>query len=934
MFNKVSIFIILLSISTCDDSFLIDSIINKMTIKEKIGQMIMVRVRSDFYSDDNYLKKEIDNWIKEYKVGGLITFDGNGNVHGMYNNHKYFQSISEIPLLIASDLERGAGQQMAGATLFPSNMAVAATSNTNNAYLQGKITASEAKQLGIHMILAPVLDVNNNPKNPIINFRSYSDSPEIVSNYGIEFIKGIQDNGLYACAKHFPGHGNTSIDSHTSLPTINSSINELNKVELYPFLQSIKNDVKMIMIGHIAMPALDETLKPSSHSYEITTKLLKEKWNYKGLIITDGMEMGGVTKEAWSGESAIRAINAGSDIILLPIDLERTINSIVDAIVNGKISEDRINHSLQKILKAKIDLNLFNFKFNYNSLKKNIGSKQNKIIAENIAASSITLVKDKLNLIPIRPEKHKNIIHVILSTDDNANQTLKTFRSNVRYTHANVKELYVNYETSDLLIDEIIKKLSGYEHILVSLLVKIRMNKGESTINSSHLKLIDKINKLTIPSVFVSFGSPYLNNYDLIDTYICTYGYGNISQKAASNAIFGRTSINGKLPIKLNNEYKRGHGLNKMKISNMFDIDNTYDFSSSWKIIDLAIEKKIFPGAQIMVLKDNKILANKNFGKFTYSEDSKIVNKNTIFDIASLTKVVATTPVVMTLIKKKILNLEHEVNQFYPSFNGKWKENVTIRHLLNHTSGIKSYSQFFNNVEYNNKGSIINVILNEELKFEPGTATEYSDLGMILLMDICEKVSGLKFDKMVQNWVLKPIEMNNTFFNPDISKLMNIPPTEIDSVYRKKIIKGIVHDENAYHMGGISGHSGLFSNAYDIAKYAQTTLNLGIYNGKRVFDKRLVKKFTKGTNISSKFPFILGWDTPSKDGKSNAGDLFSDYSFGHLGFTGTSLWIDAKNNIVIVFLSNRTYPTRNKKGIYNVRRSFHNEVMNTILSKG
>ena len=243
--------------------------ISNMDLKDKIGQMIMVRVRSDYYSSDSYYKKSIDDWILNKKVGGLITFDGNGNVHGMYNNHKYFQSISDTPLLIASDFERGAGQQMKGATLFPSNMAIAATGDTNNAYLQGKITAQEAKVLGIHMILAPILDVNNNPNNPIINLRAYGDNPELVSSFGKEFIRGIQDHGLYACAKHFPGHGNTSVDSHTSLPTINSSLYELNKIELKPFKDAVDYGVKMMMIGHIAMPALDPSKKPATHSKKV-----------------------------------------------------------------------------------------------------------------------------------------------------------------------------------------------------------------------------------------------------------------------------------------------------------------------------------------------------------------------------------------------------------------------------------------------------------------------------------------------------------------------------------------------------------------------------------------------------------------------------------------------------------------------------------------
>ena len=910
-----------------------DTMINNMNLKDKIGQMIMVRVRSDYYSSDNYSKKQVDNWIKKHKVGGLITFDGNGNVHGMYNNHKYFQEISELPLLIASDLERGAGQQMKGATLFPSNMAVAATNDSYNAYLQGEITAKEAKALGIHMIFAPVLDVNNNPNNPIINLRAYSDQPDIVVDFGIQFIKGIQDQGLYACPKHFPGHGNTSIDSHSSLPIITSSISDLNNIELKPFKSAIKNNVKMIMMAHIAMPALDSSKKPASHSYKITTDLLINDWNFKGLIITDGMEMKGITNQAWSGEAAIRAIEAGSDIILLPIDIERTIESIYDAVISGRIDEERINLSVSKILDSKRELNLFNDQLNFESMSSIVGSRDHLMAAAQIASSSITLVKDDKNQIPIKPEKINKMAHLILTTDENGNETLKTIKSNINYTHGNVKNIFVNYELSDILIDDLISKLDKFDQIIVSTLVKIRMNKGESTVNSTHLKLIKKMANNNLPFVVVSYGSPYLNDYTFIDTYICSYGYGSVSQTAVGHAIFGRKKIEGVLPINLNSKYKRGSGLKVDRASSIFNYNNDFDFSSSWKIINDAIDSKLFPGAQILVVKDSKILADKSFGYQTFESNSPKIDINTIYDIASLTKVVATTPVIMKLIKKKYLHLDHEIYQFYPEFKGEWKDKVTIKHLLTHSSGLKPYEEYFKNKNIKNSDDIIrDIVSKQNLLFEPGSEFKYSDLGMILLMDIAEKITGRTFSELVQSWILNPLNMKNSYFNPPVNILDVIPPTEIDNLYRNKIVKGFVHDENAFLMGGVSGHAGLFSNSYDIAKYAQTMINFGIYNGSRVFNSYSIKKTTKKQNTPYGSDYALGWDTPSIRGNSSAGDFFSKGSYGHLGFTGTSLWVDPNQKIIIILLTNRTYPTRDKLGMHKLRRDFHNEIMSTIIN--
>mgnify|MGYP001402564032 CR=1 FL=1 len=910
-----------------------DTMMNNMNLKDKIGQMIMVRIRSDYYSSDNYSKKQVDNWIKKHKVGGLITFDGNGNVHGMYNNHKYFQEISELPLLIASDLERGAGQQMKGATLFPSNMAVAATNDSYNAYLQGEITAKEAKALGIHMIFAPVLDVNNNPNNPIINLRAYSDQPDIVADFGIQFIKGIQDQGLYACPKHFPGHGNTSIDSHSSLPIITSSISDLNNIELKPFKSAIKNNVKMIMMAHIAMPALDPSKKPASHSYKITTDLLRNDWNFKGLIITDGMEMKGITNQAWSGEAAIRAIEAGSDIILLPIDIERTIESIYNAVLSGRIDEERINLSVSKILDSKRELNLFNNELNFESMSSIVGSRDHLMAAAQIASSSITLVKDDKNQIPIKPEKINKMAHLILTTDENGNETLKTIKSNINYTHGNVKNIFVNYELSDILIDDLISKLDKFDQIIVSTLVKIRMNKGESTVNSTHLKLLKKMANNNLPFVVVSYGSPYLNDYTFIDTYICSYGYGSVSQTAVGHAIFGRKKIEGVLPINLNSKYKRGSGLKVDRASSIFDYNNDFDFSSSWKIINDAIDSKLFPGAQILVVKDSEILAEKSFGYQTFESNSRKIDVNTIYDIASLTKVVATTPVIMKLIKKKYLHLDHEIYQFYPEFKGEWKDKVTIKHLLTHSSGLKPYEEYFKNKSIKNSDDIIrDIVSKQNLLFEPGSEFKYSDLGMILLMDIAEKITGRTFSELVQSWILNPLDMKNSYFNPPVSILDVIPPTEIDNLYRNKIVKGFVHDENAFLMGGVSGHAGLFSNSYDIAKYAQTMINFGIYNGSRVFNSYSIKKTTKKQNIPYGSDYALGWDTPSIRGNSSAGDFFSKGSYGHLGFTGTSLWVDPNQKIIIILLTNRTYPTRDKLGMHKLRRDFHNEIMSTIIN--
>lgn len=906
--------------------------IETMTLDEKIAQMIMIRISGKFYNEKSYNYKKIKKLIKNHNVGGVIMFYA--DIHGAYHNISLFQKWSKIPLLVGSDYERGLGQWMDGATLFPSNMAVAATQNTDNAFKQGKIIAEEAKALGVHAVFAPVMDINNNPLNPIINLRSYSDLPSLVTNFGINFINGIQSQGIHSCAKHFPGHGDTDVDSHTSLPVIKASKKHLLRNELKPFQAAIDTGVRMIMAGHLVVPSIDSTGLPATHSNSIITKLLKTEMGFDGVVITDAMEMGALNSTISNDESVLKAIESGADIILLPIDEVSSIRAIKESIQNGRISESRIDSSVVRILRLKQDAGLFTGKGmpSLNDIRSIIGSNENIAIAKKITSKSITLAKDIKKNIPIRPEIEKNVCHLILSTDDNAKDYLKIFSNDINRTIENTTEIFVNYKLDQFQIKKIVEKISNHDLVLISSLVRIRMDKGESTIDETHLDLLKSINDNTnIRSILVSFGSPYFENYNYFDTLLLTYGYGPLSVEAAGNAIFGRVDISGKLPITLSKELKRGDGLIVNKRVTEFHKNIKYNMDNVELVIKNAIEGKIFPGAQVFISKGENIVLNKGFGKHTYESNSPKVDINTIFDVASITKVMSTVPLAMKLGEKKKLSINSYVNEYFPEFKGKNKEKVKISHLLTHTSGISSYVEYFKNKNISSENGIINDIMKRDLVFEPGSNHEYSDLGFILLKSIIEKAAGYEFEKLATNWIYRPLKMNKTFFNPDSDEIINVVPTEYDSTFRKKLIKGVVHDENAYLMGGVSGHAGLFSNAEDIAKFAKLFLNDGTWLGKRHFNKSTVLKFIEKQNLSNS-DYALGWDTPALSG-SSAGDFFSNKSIGHLGFTGTSLWIDKKNEIIIVLLTNRVYPSRKNGGMYSIRRNFHNEAMKELLKK-
>ena len=908
-----------------------------LSLREKIAQMIMVRIRGDYYNSEHWYKKSLKKWLEKDGIGGVITFGG--SVHGSYYNIKQFQEWAKYPLLVAADYERGLGQWLNGATLFPSNMAVTSTGDSSLAYEQGRITAVEARALGVHVTFSPVMDINNNPDNPIINFRSYSDNPEIVTQFGTAFIKGAQDNGLVACIKHFPGHGNTATDSHTSLPFIDGSKEMLDELELYPFKEAIKSGVKMVMVGHIALPGLDDSGDPATHSSHIITELLKNEMGFDGIIITDGMEMGGLTQTAWAGESAIRAVEAGVDILLLPIDVKQTIDSIEEAVVSGRITEKRIDQSVAKIWNMKHEMDLFSnpAQIPFENLEKQIGIQKHKDKAVEIANKSITIVKDDNNRLPLLPENIDSVAHIILSLDEGARRYLKSFSSDIQNTHGHVKELFINNPLSELGRKDIMNQMEGINQIIVSLVVRIMMDKGIATIDSSHSLLLEGLYTSKIPMVTFSFGSPYLPRYDILETYVCAFGYGNVSVQAAVNALWGRKQVTGILPVDLNTIIKQGSGIKKKARIKNWGTDIKMDFHEAFSIIDSAVKSEIFPGAQVAIIKNGNLVFSGGFGHHTYNSGSPPVTTETIYDIASLTKVLSTVPVSMKLIAQKKIFLDQKIHQFYPQFIGEKKESVTIRHLLTHSSGLEDYIPFYQFKHIQNKEDVLHHILDSKLEFEPGSRSKYSDLGFILLSFIIEKVSGRSIDRLAKSWVFRPFGMNYTQYTPPAEWRKNIAPTELDTLYRQRLIQGEVHDENTHLMGGVSGHAGVFSTAEDIAKYAQLWVDGGLWKGKRFFKEYQIKAFTAKQNLPEESDFALGWDTPSQKGTSIAGDYFTLGSIGHLGFTGTSLWIDPTQRVIIVLLSNRVHPSRKgdrgSREMYGIRREFHNAVMAQLIKE-
>ena len=541
---------------------LADKLLADMTLREKIGQMIISSTQGENYQESSAEYRRLKKLCRDSKVGGFIFFKGTSSGYASLSNK--LQSLSETPLLISADFERGTGMRVTDGTLFPNNMAVGAANNYELAYKMGFSIANESRALGVQQNYAPVCDVNNNPDNPIINVRSFGEDPALVSKMSEAVIKGLQDGNVIATAKHFPGHGDTKIDSHNDLPVLNFSMDRLNKIELVPFKNAIQNNVKSVMIAHLSFPELENKPNvPASLSENIVQDLLINQLGFKGLVVTDALNMKGITKYFSTSEVALMCVKAGIDLILMPIDEEETINAIESAVKNGKISEERINRSVKKILAAKEWLGLFDNRYvNESEVSKKVNTQESNALAQQIADESITLVKDNRNILPLKSKNGKTLL--INLSDGNSNINAGYFSEQMKYTNANTDEVNYFSEISSNELNGLISKADQYDVVIAAIYAKVRYGTGKISMLPSQVQLLNSLNSTGNKLIVISFGNPYLlKEFPEINNYICAYGDADVSVKAAIKAIYGDITFKGKLPVSIDENNKVGKGLVK-----------------------------------------------------------------------------------------------------------------------------------------------------------------------------------------------------------------------------------------------------------------------------------------------------------------------------------------------------------------------------------
>ena len=948
----------------------------KLSKDERIAQLMIIRAHSNLGPDH---VAEVTELIKKYNIGGLCFFQGGPVRQAMLTN--MYQSIAKTPLMISIDGEWGLGMRLDSVINYPRQLMMGATADAKLIYEFGKVVGEQCKRMGIQVNYAPDVDVNNNSMNPVINDRSFGEDKYKVALYGVQYMKGMQDVGVMATAKHFPGHGDVSVDSHKDLPVINKTRAQLDDLELYPFRELIKAGVGSIMIAHLSVPSIDTTTNlPTSLSVKTITGLLRNELGFQGISFTDALEMQGVTKYFPKGDASVMSIIAGNDMLCLPGDIPGSIAKVKEAIKNGRLSWDDINAKVKKVLLAKYHLGLNQVTpIGTEGLVADL-NKQAIGLKTLLSANALTLVrKQNETIFPIAKGKKvayicigapsENIIAAKIRSEYNADIYLFGSKTEIGKQLMDDKNNITTIEKSDStgaaqLIQTIRQK--NYDVVIAGLHNFSRRPANNFGLSNASIYLLNGLQQTK--TITLVFGNPYsLKNIANAPNLIACYEDDDITQEAAVALLQGNIQAKGKLPVTVTENMKFGDGI----------VYNSYFPKAAPESVGMqaevlskidaiandAIEKGATPGCVVLVAKDGKIAYNKAFG-YTNFDKKEPVTIDMAYDLASVTKVSATTVSIMKLYEEGKIDLNNTLGDYLPWVKGSDKAPLKLTDILLHQAGLNPFIPFYREVIDTTTGKPLSQYFSTEkdaqhqFRAAEGlyvrndwedtlykrilqsklTAPEhyvYSDNDFIFLGKVVEAVSGKPLNEYARDMFYIPLHMTTTTFRPrELMPIDMIVPTEEEKHFRQQLIRGDVHDEGAAMFGGVAGHAGLFSNAYDLAQLYQLLLNGGELNGIRLLKKSTVDKFTGyNSNVSRRG---LGFDKPEKDNATRKepypSKSVSPETFGHTGFTGTCVWVDPKYNLVYIFLSNRVTPTRNNNKLsqLNVRPTIQEAIYQAI----
>lgn len=938
-----------------------DSVFTTLTPDERIAQLFMMAAYSN--KDSAHIKR-IQKLITKNKIGGLIFMQGGPLRQAELINS--YQKLAKVPLMVSIDGEWGLAMRLDSTVKYPWQMTLGAIQDEQLIYEMGVDIGEQCKRLGIHVNFAPVVDVNVNPKNPIINARSFGENRENVANKGIAYMKGMQSVNVMANAKHFPGHGDTDKDSHKSLPTINHSKARMDSIELYPFYKLIENGLASIMVAHLYIPAyVKEYNMATTLSKDVVTGLLQDSLGFKGLIFTDALNMKGVSALYRPGVVDVKALLAGNDVLLFSGDVEKGIAEIKKAIENGEITREEVDKRCLKILRAKQWEGLDRYQdVKTTRLIEDLNKREYELLNRKLSEASLTVLQNEGDILPLKKLDTLKIASLSIG-EGGVNEFQNTLSLYSKVDHFTIKELE-SKKNADLL-----DTLRQYNTIIVSI-HKSNKNPWKSYKIGAGTK--DMISNLAMKNkvILTVFANPYslidFNAIEKTDGLIMAYQNSTYAKEAVAQLIFGGIGANGKLPVSVSDKFKEGTGLEVNSIDRFkytMPEEVGINLKDLYKIDSIAlsgIKEHAYPGCQVLVAKHGKVIYNKSFGHHTYEKKRAVVNSD-IYDLASITKISASLLSIMKLKDENKFNLDLNLCDYLPELipDTSIYINLNLREILAHQSGLQAWVPFYlktmvkgmprydiysldssvtypyrvANKFYINKyypDTIYQRILRGPVKEKK---YRYSDLGYYFMMKIIEKQAGEALKDYVGK-IYAEIGMTTTGYMPrERFDLDRIPPTEYDMIFRKQLIKGDVHDPGSAMLGGVGGHAGIFSNANDLAKLMQMYLNGGTYGGIRYIEEATLNEFTKcqfcyegkenRRAVGFDKPFLQGHGGPTCDGISQS-------SFGHTGFTGTMAWADPDEDVVYIFLSNRIYPDAENKKLLkmNIRTNIQQVIYDAV----
>ncbi|MDR3296943.1 MAG: serine hydrolase [Prevotellaceae bacterium] len=950
-----------------------DSVLATLNTREKIAQLMMVAAYSNKGSAH---VDEVASLVLNHKVGGLIFFQGTASRQAELTT--YYQSLAQVPLLIGMDAEWGVGMRLDSVASLPFQLGMGAARNEELTYRAGVEVAKQFQLLGMHVNFAPVADVNSNPENPVINVRSFGQDQHAVADGCVAYAKGLQDNGIIACAKHFPGHGNTDKDSHSETPLLSMSRQSLEKVDLYPFKKLIESDLGGIMVGHLSVPKIDASGQMASLSPKLSGELLRKKMKFRGLVFSDGMQMKAVMQQSASpAEANLQALLAGMDMLVFPVDVPPSIDAIEAAVNSGKFLPELLDEKCLRVLKAKRWAGLSDTarqRISSANITKRLSSPDFIQLRNQLIEDGITLVGNRHGTLPIGATDTLRIAYVELSKGNRSNTFYRTASN-----YAQLRMFRVD-QARPSTYDSLEYKLAPYNLVIVGYMdISQRMPQRNFGLDSIFCRKLVQLaqSKRTVLALFANpYVMPKIGDHAAFESVLLAYGNSEDYQRAAAQAIFGATPIVGRSPVSVGGFVKLGEGLEcKQQLRLRYGLPEDLHIrrerlAAIDSMVKQAIDVHAFPGCQVLAASHGTVFYNKTFGYHTY-ENKRRVRLTDIYDVASLTKVSATLPLIMELVDKKKIRLTDTLGDYLALDSGCNKSGLQLRDILLHQSGLKAWipvhvafmhSTFpdqpllaaeqsevhpfrvYARTYLNKYHALDSALFADSLSADyPYTVADgiyahadirrqayclmdesellnksyrYSDLGFYYLQRVAETLTSTSLDSLAEAHFYSPLGMFNTTFLPRQKFSPDrIVPTEWEHPFRHQLIHGYVHDHGAAIVGGVAGHAGLFSTAGDLAKLFQMFLWRGQYGGVQLLSPQTVDEFTRRHSVANRRGLGFDKPEPSSPKLSPVCREASPQSYGHSGFTGTFVWVDPQRELVFIFLSNRVHPDSNNTQI-------------------